>query len=400
MDIDLLDRDLYAGDPHPAFRWMRAQHPVYRDVSGTWALTRHEDVVWAERQPALFSSAGGSRPNGDAQPSMIDSDDPWHGRQRRVVSRGFTPRRMAAYEQHVQDVARRLVDRIAPRGRADIVLDVARPLPMTLIGEMLGAPESDHDRLQRWSDQMIMGADGPQNVTDDVVNAAFEYYAYIAEVIAERRAAPQDDLVTALLHGGVTGAGPDTDGERDGDEVLDDAHVVGNALLLLVGGNETTRNVITGGVDALLRHPEQLDALRADLDGRIAGAVEECLRWVTPILNMSRVTTADVEVRGVMIPAGSRVLLCYVSANRDEAVFDEPDRFDIARQPNPHVAFGFGPHFCLGASLARLEIKVALTEMISRLADLRLADEHTAVEHSRSSFVRGLQSLPVEFTPA
>ncbi|MGD9705365.1 MAG: cytochrome P450 [Acidimicrobiia bacterium] len=388
MDIDLLDRNLYAGDPHPAFTWLRANLPVYRDASGMWALTRHADVVWAERQPSVFSNAGGSRPNGDPQPSMIDTDDPWHGQQRRLVAKGFTPKQMAAYEMHVREVARRLVDHIAPLGRADIVSDIAKPLPMTLIGEMLGAPEDDYAMLQRWSDQMITGADGPQHVTDDVVTAAFEYYAYAERVIADRTAEPRDDLVSVLVHGEI-------DGQRLGNE-----RVIGNALLLLVGGNETTRNVITGGVEALLRRPDQLASLQGDLEGAIAGAVEECLRWVTPILNMNRTTTTDVQLRGRTIPAGSQVLMCYVSANRDEAVFDDPFRFDIARHPNPHVAFGFGPHFCLGSSLARLEIRVMLTELFTRLPDLHFADAAAPPTYSHSSFVRGIQSLPVEFTPA
>jgi cholest-4-en-3-one 26-monooxygenase len=387
MDIDLLDRDLYARDPHPAFAWLRANDPVYCDASGMWALTRHADVVWAERQPHLFSNAAGSRPNGDPQPSMIDADDPAHGRQRRLVAKGFTPKQMAAYEVHVRDVARRLVDRIAPLGRADMVTDVAKPLPMTLIGEMLGAAESDAERLQRWSDQMITGADGPQYVTTEVVEAAFEYYAYAEEIIAARSALPGDDLVSALVHGEI-------DGQR-----LDQSQVIGNALLLLVGGNETTRNVITGGVEALLRHPEQLARLQADIEGSIAATVEECLRWVTPILNMNRVTTADVAVGDRIIPAGSQVLMCYVSANRDEAVFEQPFAFDIARHPNPHLAFGFGPHFCLGSSLARLEIRVVLTELLTRLPDLHLADPAAPPAYSHSSFVRGIQSLPVEFTP-
>jgi cytochrome P450 family 142 subfamily A polypeptide 1 len=387
MDIDLLDRDLYAGDPHPAFTWLRANEPIYRDPAGTWALTRHADVVWAERQPALFSNAAGSRPNSDPQPSMIDSDDPSHGLQRRLVAKGFTPKQMAAYEAHARDVARRLVDAIAPLGRADIVTEIAKPLPMTLIGEMLGVPEDDYEMLQRWSDQMINGADGPANITDEVVNAAFEYYEYAARVIADRTAQPGDDLVSVLVHGEV-------DGERLGHD-----RVISNALLLLVGGNETTRNVIAGGVDALLRNPAQLTALQTDPGSSIAAAVEECLRWVTPIVNMNRTTTAAVDVHGKTIPAGSQVLMCYISANRDETVFDDPFRFDVARHPNPHIAFGFGPHFCLGSSLARLEIRVMLTELLTRLPDIRLVDEAAAPVYSHSSFVRGIQSLPVEFTP-
>ncbi len=383
----LLDRDLYAGDPHPFFAALRAHEPVYQDETGLWALTKLDDIKWAERQPGVFSSAQGSRPNGTPQPSMIDSDDPLHADQRRIVQRGFTPRQMAAYEDHVREVARRLVDRVVDRGGCDIVADIAKPLPMTLIGEMLGAPESDYDRLQHWSDQMIDGADGPEHVTDQVITAAFEYHQYISEVIAERKANPGDDLVSKLVHADVDG------------EAMSDERVIGNALLLLVGGNETTRNVITGGLDALLRNPDQLAHTMAHLDD-VTTTVEECLRWVTPIVNMNRVTTRDVEVRGVTIPEGSQVLMCYVSANRDEDVFDDPFRFDVTRNPNPHLAFGWGPHLCLGAALARLEIRVILTELLSRVTDLRLVDPDASPVYSHSSFVRGIQSLPVEFRAA
>ena len=389
----LLDRDLYVGDPHAFFTVLRAHEPVYRDDAGIWGLTKLEDIRWAERQPAIFSNSGGSRPNSPVQESMIDTDDPFHAEQRRIVSRGFTREQMTAHEGHVREVARRLVDRLLERGSGDIVTDIAKPLPMTLIGEMLAAPESDYEMLQRWSDQMITGADGPENVTDDVVTAAFEYHEYITKVIAERKERPGDDLVSKLVHADVLG------------EVMDDERVIGNALLLLVGGNETTRNVITGGLDALLRHPEQMAYTLAHLDreGGLDTTIEECLRWVTPLLNMNRLTMSDVEVRGVTIPAGSQVLMCYVSANRDEEVFDDPFKFDVSRDPNPHIAFGWGPHLCMGMALARLEIRIILEELLGRARqrglELRLADPAQVPEYGHSSFVRGIQSLPVALAP-
>jgi cytochrome P450 family 142 subfamily A polypeptide 1 len=387
MDITLLDRDLYANGPDEAFTWLRANAPVYCDPEGTWGLTLHEDITWAERQPAIFSNAKGSRFRGVPQQSMIDTDDPFHAAQRRLVAKGLGPRQMVKFEAHVQEVARQLVDRIAAQGHCDLVEDIAKPLPMTLIGEMLGADEADYDRLQHWSDVMLTGADGAVNKNDVTMQAAMEYYEYAAAVVAERTANPQDDLVSTLIHG-------DVDGEK-----MTHERVVGNALLLLVGGNETTRNVITGGVQALLSHPDQRDLLLADLDD-VTGAVEECLRWVTPILNMQRWTTEDVEVRGVTIPAESSVMMCYNSANRDERVFAEPFRFDITRSPNRHIAFGFGPHLCLGASLARLEIRTILTELFRRLPDLRLVTNDDELTYSHSTFVRGIQELHVEFTPA
>lgn len=384
----ILDRDLYAGDPHPFFTWLRANQPVYCDPTGTWTLTKHEDIRAAERQPLLFSNAKGSRPNVPPQPSLIDSDDPWHGAQRRLVAQGFTHRQMQLYEEHVRSVARRLVDDVIDAGSCDVVAAFAKPLPMTLIGEMLGASPDDYDRLQHWSDQMIGGSDDPACVTDDVVNAAFAYYAYITDVIASRRLQPGDDLVSTLVHSTIDGAS------------LDDDHVVGNALLLLVGGNETTRSVITGGLHALLTNPDQLAlAIAGAQTGTVsAGVVEECLRWVTPLNNMNRVTAAEVEVRGVTIPAGVQVLMSYISANRDEDVFVDPFRFDVMRDPNPHLSFGFGPHLCLGAQLARLELRVIFTEVLARLHHLRLADPEFEPVYSHSSFVRGIQSLPIAFT--
>jgi cytochrome P450 family 142 subfamily A polypeptide 1 len=239
---------------------------------------------------------------------------------------------------------------------------------------------------------MIAGADDPEYITDEVVGAAFAYYAYIAEVIARRRLEPGDDLVSTLVHASTNSA-------IDGDS-LDDDHVVGNSLLLLVGGNETTRSVIAGGIHALLTEPDQLAlAIATAQTGTVAPTVvEECLRWVTPINNMNRVTTGDVEVRGVTIPGGSQVLMSYISANRDEEVFVDPFRFDVTRDPNNHLAFGFGPHLCLGAQLARLELRVIFTELLTRLQDLRLADPGFVPAYSHSSFVRGIQALPVTFT--
>lgn len=385
-DINILDRDLYQNGPFETLSWIRNNQPVFSDVHGIWTLSKLEDIRWAERQPALFSNAiVGSRPNGSPQPSMIDADDPEHARQRRIVARGFTPRQMAAYESHVAAVARALVDAVIDSGTCDIVADIAKPLPMTLIGEMLGAPESDYQRLQTWSDRMIAGSDGPENVTEDVMNAAFDYYAYISEVIEQRKVQPGDDLVSKF----VTAA-------EEGDEILDDAHVIGNALLLLVGGNETTRNVIAGGLEALIRRPEQLAYAQAS-EENLERTVEEALRWVSPIVNMNRVTTQDVSVRDVVIPAGSQVLMHYLSANRDEDIFENPHEFDASRHPNPHIAFGWGPHLCLGANLARLELRSAYREILSRMHGLRFADEEFEPTYSHSSFVRGIQSLPVVF---
>lgn len=385
MRVDILDRDMYQRDPFPTLDWIRRNEPVYRDVNGIWALTKIDDIRWAERQPTLFSSAKvGSRPNGQPQPSMIDSDDPSHANQRRGVARGFGPRQMAAYETHVREVARALVDAVIDKGSCDIVADIAKPLPMTLIGEMLGADPSEYDWLQHLSDVMITGADDPKYVTDEVINAAVEFYTYTTKAMEARRGGTGDDLISKFMT-------PLDDGT-----VMDDAHVIGNALLLLVGGNETTRNVIAGGLEALIRRPDQMAIARRSPED-LERAIEECLRWVTPIVNMVRVTTRDVEVRGVTIPEGSQVLMHYTAANRDEDHFDRPGEFDVTRDPNPHISFGWGPHLCLGASLARLELKIVYTEVLSRLSDLRFAAPDFVPEYGHASFVRGMKSLPVTF---
>lgn len=385
MQVDILDRDMYQNDPFPTLAWIRQNQPVYRDINGLYALTKIEDIRLAERQPQIFASGIiGSRPNGMAQPSMIDSDDPSHADQRRGVARGFGPRQMTAYQSHVEAVARQLVDAVIDKGSCDIVADIAKPLPMTLIGEMLGADPSEYDWLQHLSDVMITGADDPKYVTDEVVTAAIDFYTYTTKAMKARRDNPGDDLISKFMS-------PLDDGT-----VMDDAHVIGNALLLLVGGNETTRNVIAGGLEALIRRPDQMAIARRSPED-LERTIEECVRWVTPIVNMVRVTTQDVEMRGVTIPEGSQVLMHYEAANRDEDVFDRPDEFDVTRSPNPHISFGWGPHLCLGASLARLELRTIYNEIFNRMDDIAFADPAFTPQYGHASFVRGMKSLPVTF---
>jgi cholest-4-en-3-one 26-monooxygenase len=380
----LLDRSFYAADPFPALAKLRATDPVYRDEAGMWALLLHEDVVWAERHPHLLSSANGSRPRSFAQPSMIDSDDPLHKRRRGIVDRGFHPRPIAEEERRIRETTVELIETVRPKGECDVVRDLAGPLPMIVIGDMLGTPREKTGELQHWSDVMLSGADGPENTTQAVLDAYAAFVEMMDAIIADRKKNPGDDLISTLVR-----AHPD-------DDVLNREEIIGEALLLLIGGNETTRNVISGGIEALLRHPDQKQKLIDD-PTLIPSAVEESLRWVTPVINMARTATTDVEVRGKTIPEGDQVLLMYASANRDEKVFDNPNTFDVTRSPNPHLTFGYSAHFCLGASLARLEIKVMLEEVLQRLPDLRLADPGAPVERTRSSFIRGITSMPVVF---
>jgi cytochrome P450 family 142 subfamily A polypeptide 1 len=315
---------------------------------------------------------------------MIDQDDPRHTRQRRLVYKGFTPKQVAQLEEHTRSTVTRILDGVADKGECDFVTEVAAPLPMTVIGEMLGIPADDRTLLQHWSDEMIKGADG--KATDSTVDAYMHYRSYESAIIAARRAEPLEDLPSILVQAEIDG------------EQLDEEELLAELLLLLVGGNETTRNVISGAMEALSANPDQQELLRDD-PSLLPTAVEEFIRWVTPILNMSRTATTDIERHGRVIRKGEQLLLMYGSANRDQSAFVEPERFDVLRHPNPHVSFGFGPHFCLGASLARLEVRVMYEEILQRLPDVRLAPGAKAVR-APSSFIRGIASLPVVFTPA
>ncbi len=387
-DIHLLDGNFYAAGPHPAFRWMREHAPVYWDAEGkVWGVALHEDVLEVSRQPELFCSGRSSRPDSPPIPSMINLDDPAHRRRRGLVSRGFTPRRVGNHDTKIRQTCRELVNAIAPKGRCDFVAEVAAPLPMILIGDLLGVLPEDRLMLQRWSDELIAGTS--MTATPEVMQAAArafgEYAAYNRSVVADRRAHPRDDLMSVLVQAVI-------DGEK-----LSDDDLLQEGLLILVGGNETTRHVLTGGCEALCRNPDQLRRLAAD-PSLIPIAVEEMLRWVTPIQNMNRTATRDTVLRDQQIRAGDKLLLLYPSANRDERVFADPFRFDAARDPNPHLAFGFGAHFCLGASLARLELRLLFEELLPRLPDLRLVSDEPPPAVP-SNFIRGLLRLEVEFAP-
>ncbi len=390
MKLDLLDGDFYAANPYPAYAWLRENAPVYRDEANELlGIARHEDVVHVSRHPELFCSGEGFRPKTPPDGSMISQDDPRHTRQRRLVYKGFTPKQVAGMEAHCRTIVTGIIDAVAPLGRCDFTQDIAVPLPMIVIAEMLGVKVEDRDRLQAWSDELIKGADG--KVTDEIVAQFADFCEYITEVIDDRRAHPRDDLTSILTHAEIV----DDDGER---HALAPDTLINELLLIMVGGNETTRNVISGGMEALIEHPVQREKLLAD-PSLLPSAIEEMLRWVTPIVNFQRTATTDAEVAGVPIAAGEHLLLLYGSANRDERVFGStaPD-FDVTRDPNPHIAFGFGTHFCLGASLARLEIRVMYEELLRRLPDIDLAPGANAVR-TPSAFIRGIHSMPVEFTP-
>ncbi len=388
--IRLLDGHFYAANPHPHFAWMREHAPVYWDPeSELWGIARHADVMYIARNAETFCNRYSSRPDAPPIPSMINLDDPDHKRRRSLINRGFTPRRIADREGEIRQICRKLIDEVAPKGRCDLVRDLAAPLPMIVIGNMLGVEVGDRDRLLRWSDDLVQGTSStarPEQV-ERAGKAIGEYRQYHARVVADRRSKPlQDDLMSSLVYA-----------EIDGDK-LDDEALLQESLLILIGGDETTRHVISGGMHALIQHPEQRLRLIEEPE-RIPMAVEEMLRWVTPIQNMCRTATRDVELRGQKIREGDKLLLLYPSANRDTEVFCDPDRFDIERDPNPHLAFGgYGTHFCLGASLARLELRVMFEEILARLPDMQL-DSDEALPMRPSNFITGFESIPVRFTP-
>jgi cholest-4-en-3-one 26-monooxygenase len=389
-DIDLLDGGFYIDDPHAKYTWMRENAPVYFDEkNGVWGFASYAAVLGASKDPSTFSSAGGIRPDNGPLPMMIDMDDPAHLKRRKLVNRGFTPRRVRDMEEHIRRTCDEIIDSVCERGECDFVRDVAAPLPMIVIGDMLGVEPQDRGDLLRWSDDMVSAQSG--SATDESIIAAAtaftEYTEYSDRVVKDRQQNPTDDLVSVLVHAEV-------EGDRlEHDEVLHES------LLILVGGDETTRHVISGGVEQLLLHPDQRDVLAND-PAKITTAIEEMLRWVSPIKNMCRTVTHDTEFMGQHLSAGQKCMLLYESANRDETKFVDPFRFDVERNPNEHVAFGFGAHFCLGNSLARLELQIMMERLLARLPDLEFAADPAGLPRRRANFISGLESMPVTFTPS
>ena len=390
MRPNLTDARFYAGDPYPTYKWLREEAPVYRDdASNLWVVSRHADVLHVSTHPEIFSAAQGVLPDSDSMVSIVCMDDPRHQRLRKLVSRGFTPRMVAVLEPKIRALTHEILDRAAARGTFDLVRDVAVPLPLYIIAEMLGIRREDFDRFHEWSDRLIGSAgnyDCPEKV-QSAINAYVEYGGYLKDVFDDRRRCPRDDLTTILVRAQEDGMlAPD-------EEAMENDEIVMFMTLLLVAGNETTRNGISGGVLALMEHPEQAALLRVR-PALWDRAVEEVLRWVSPILCFRRTAIADTEIRGTPIRTGERVLMLYQSANRDADVFTEPDRFDVTRHPNPHLAFGLGTHYCLGANLARLEMKVMLSALVERFPTLHVAPG-ARPERAASTLVAGIEHLPV-----
>jgi methyl-branched lipid omega-hydroxylase len=408
-DIDLSQNEFWAlpqAQRHDAFAQLRAldeppffgdpQTPFATDGSGYYALVRHADVVAASRNPDIFSSARGSTSLVDLPPefneyfgSMINMDDPRHARLRRIVSRAFTPRMIKKFEDDVQRTAATIVDDLLATGPCDFVQHVSARLPLKIICDMMGIGDEHYTMVLRDTNTILAGGD-PEFLSDDmdkaitqILTAGAELASLVTDVAADRQRTPADDLITALASANVDG------------EQLTPAELASFFILLVVAGNETTRTAISHALTLLTEHPDQRALLVADFDHRIAGAVEEIVRYVAPVIWMRRSVTRDVVVNGHQFHEGDKTALFYWSANRDESVFADPLRFDVTRSPNPHLGFGgAGPHFCLGAHLARREITAMLRELLLRVPTIRAAAEP---DRLLSSFINGIKRLPCEF---
>jgi cholest-4-en-3-one 26-monooxygenase len=400
MDLDLLDLDMFQrGEQDEVFARLRREAPVswqeHPHGRGFWSVVQHGDVVTVNRDATLFSSELGSislldpdeRANAvgvDTRGAMmIATDPPRHTRYRRLVNSGFTPRTMKAIEQSLAGRATNIIDLVIERGSCDFVTDVAAELPLQAIADIMGVPQEDRGRLFDWSNRMV-GLDDPEYASTDGTVASAELYAYVNDLARQRRADPRDDIVTVLVNAEIEG---DSLSQVEFDMFM---------LLLTLAGNETTRNSTSWGMWALIENPEQYALLR-DRPDLIDSAVEEILRWASPVLHFRRTATADTELHGQRIAKGDKVVMWHISANRDERVFAEPFRFDITRTPNNHVAFGGGgPHHCLGAYLARMQLRLMIGEIVARIPDMELAAKP---ELLRSNVLRGVKHMPVVFTP-
>ncbi|TMA44548.1 MAG: cytochrome P450 [Deltaproteobacteria bacterium] len=395
--INLKDPLLFEqGMPHALFRQLRYEAPVYwneepeEDEPGFWALTKYDDIVAVSKNPQLFSSAMGghqisyppglefNRATAAIVGNMIGMDPPEHNAYRRLVSPSFSASAVRKMEPTVREIVTRILDRVVPGGECEFVAEVAAELPLVVLCELLGVPQEDRRLLFGWTERLTDFGNTP----DDQVAAFAELFAYGQALAERRRREPAGDLMSLM-------ANVEMDGQRIDQQLLD-----GFFLLLVIAGNETTRNTISGGLLALIEHPDQYQLLR-EQPALIPTAVEEMLRWVTPVIHFRRTATTNAEIRGQTIRRGDKVVMWYPSANRDEDMFERPDVFDVRRKPNEHLAFGEGQHFCLGAWLARLELRVMFEELLRR-PPLELAGRPRRM---RSYFLSGFTSMPVRFAP-
>lgn len=413
-DIDLFDPRVYArGIPYEAFARLRATAPVawheepeilgWPAGPGFWAVTRHADVSEVSRNAAVFSAHAGATQLRDPAPEdlpfiqsmMLNMDPPEHTRLRKIMNTGFTPRQVAGMEPTIRRYAVQVVDAIAERGECDFAEDVGADFPLLTLCAVMGVPSEDRRLLYAWTNRVIgyqddeyaddvpIDPDTGQPINPRSPKALQDMFAYADELADHKRQNPGDDLISTLLHAEV-------EGER-----ISNAEFQMMFFLFTVAGNDTTHSAVPGGMLALLEHPEQRDMLLDDPE-LLPGAVEEMLRYAPPVIHFRRTATQDTALGGERIRAGEKVVVFYPSANRDEAVVPDPDRFDIRRPRSPHLTFGIGPHFCLGNALARLQIRVLFHELLTRLPDIALAGP---VERLTSNFINGVKRMPVTFTP-
>lgn len=384
-----------SGHPHDQYRQLRRNHPVWfhpeRDGPGFWAVTGYRQVIEVSRDPSTYSSWLGGVMLPDSDPDLLEGsrlmmlfqDPPSHTRYRRLVSRSFTPRAAQSWSGRIDQLAARIVDGVIGKGECDFVSEVAGEMPSLVIAELMGIPSDDGRRLYHLTE--IMHSADPDISEEARMSAIFEMHAYASGTAAEKRRNPGDDVATALVTASV-------DGER-----LNDDEFNWFFLLLVNAGGDTTRNLVAGGIEALLDQPDEMERLRAQPEQLMPTAVEELLRWVSPVVHMRRTTRSDAALGGERIAAGQKVVVFYGAANRDESVWADPDRLDLSRHPNPHLAFGGGgAHMCLGAHFARLEAASLLREVVTRMEDLALAGP---VERLHSTFIAGPRVLPVTFRP-
>jgi len=397
--VDLSDsRSYVAGVPHAWLEHLRQHDPVHWQDEpggpGFWAVTRYDDCVTVNRDYERFSSAAqGTMPfelNQDeiAQQGlmMLNMDPPLHTRYRRLVNKGFTPRMVRDLEESIHRSTDAIIDEVIETGRADFVTQISAELPLQVIADLLGVPQEDRHRMFEWSNRMV-GSEDPeyQDQNELAMTSAMELYAYASELFAKKRIDPHADLMSALTTVEVEG------------ECLSDMELELFFLLLTVAGNETTRNLMSGAMHAFFQYPEQWQRLLADRS-LLPSAVDEMLRFVTPVMNFRRTAMVDTELSGTKIAAGDKVVFFHASANRDGDIFTDPGTFDVGRNPNPHIAFGGGgPHFCLGTNLARMEIAVMFEHLLDRMPEIRLNGE---VQRLQSRFINGVKHIPVAFTPS
>ena len=404
--LSLFDPDTYrAGPPHGYLARLRREAPVCwhekpgpevtcasKLDTGYWVLSKYQDVIDVSRNPHLYSSAVGTAFLFDARPDdlpglqamLVNMDPPGHVKYRRLVQRGFTPRMVAELEPRIRAHAKRIVDNVARKGSCEFVTELACELPLVLICELMGIPEEDRKQMFDWSNALIGGDDPAMNAGADPMQVSVQMWMYANALAQKKREQPDDTLISKYVNGEVEGM------------KISDFELNNFFVLLAVAGNETTRNATSHFMRLMSEHPDQLALLETDVDRLLPGAIEEALRFSPPVVAFRRTALADNEIRGTQIRKGDKVVLSYPSANRDEEVFTDPDRFDIRRSPNHHIAFGIGEHFCLGANFARMQLRCILRELLTRLPDIHVVG---APKRQRSNLIQGIREMRVEFTP-